>query len=440
MRSRHYTYIAFALLPFLAGCLPDKAEQELRKWRITLESGDKKPYGTWLAHESLKYYFPDATTEALSQGFRYSNMDNKMKYNYSGHSLLVLEGLYFYLSNREWEDLKQFVSNGNEVILFSSSLDSKMEQELNCYKELSGDESAGIYRENDDFDNEEMLTLTGSGKKYGYTGRSLKGYFTFKDDSDSSNKNSGTNSTANASDNLAKDEENNKDSKSDFAISKPDTLGYAHAKPDFLRYKIGEGHLTLHAAPLVLSNYFLLQDGNEQYLTAIWQTLPRNINRIYWQDYFERNTEVSSWSILWRYPATRYALLLAIGALLMYVLFEIKRKQRIIPIIPPLKNDSVSFVETVGRLYYNKGDHTNLSEKMVQQFLEWVRTHYFVNTNLINENFIAQLTIKSGQPEPVVRGLVDMIHEIKMGNIKPDDAYLYQLYNTIQQFYKNIRI
>jgi hypothetical protein len=142
--------------------------------------------------------------------------------------------------------------------------------------------------------------------------------------------------------------------------------------------------------------------------------------------------------VLWRFPSTRYALLLALLAMITYVLFEGKRKQRIIPVIPPLKNDSVSFVETVGRLYFNKGNHTNLSEKMVQQFLEWVRTHYFLNTNLLNEQFINQLIIKSGQPEAKVRMLMDMIHEIKMGTAPTDDAYLYQLYTTIQQFYKNI--
>jgi hypothetical protein len=60
-----------------------------------------------------------------------------------------------------------------------------------------------------------------------------------------------------------------------------------------------------------------------------------------------------------------------------------------------------------------------------------------MNTNLINETFISQLTLKSGQPDATVRGLMEMIHEVRIGKLKTDDAYLYQLYNTIQQFYKN---
>ena len=77
---------------------------------------------------------------------------------------------------------------------------------------------------------------------------------------------------------------------------------------------------------------------------------------------------------------------------------------------------------------------------MVQHFLEWVRTHYFLNTNLLNQDFSRQLTIKSGQAESTVKGLMEMIHEIKLGTAYIDDAYLYQLYITIQIFYKNNRL
>lgn len=420
MMRKALLYILFpALLFTLPGCLIDKAAQERIKWQLNLEKENKLPYGTYLAFQSLKFFFPDAHIESLPRSFRYSNMDNTMKYNYAGHSLLILHGLDFYISVQEWKDMKQFINSGNEVVLFCSRLDNKIEQELNCYKELRNDELQILYDHSHEEDNQHILRTERSPlTRYGYTGRSLMGYFSFQADSSNSDT----------------------DSNTSYFSAYPDTLGYVNNKPDFVRYTLGEGHLTLHAAPLVFSNYFLLQDGNEDYLTAIWQTLPENINRIYWNDYYIRTVESAGIGLLFKYPSTRLALLLAIFAILLYVLFEGKRKQRIIPIIPPLKNDSVSFVETVGRLYYNQGNHTNLSLKIVQQFLEWVRTHYFLNTNLLNENFIRQLTIKSGHPESTVRSLMEMIHEIKLGTAYIDDAYLYQLYNTIQLFYKNNRL
>ena len=138
-----------------------------------------------------------------------------------------------------------------------------------------------------------------------------------------------------------------------------------------------------------------------------------------------------------RYRSTRWALLLSIFVAAVYLLFQLKRRQRVIDIVEPLKNDSVSFVETVGRLYYNKGNHANLAEKMTQQFMEWVRMHYYLNTNLLSEEFAQQLTMKSGQPEAMVHELLEMIRDLRTGSVKPDDAYLYQLYRIIQQFYKN---
>jgi hypothetical protein len=412
---KHLTYFAFGLLLFALGCKDDEKQKQLLKWQLSLDKKDKRPYGTYLASQSLKFYFPGATIETLPTGFRYNDMDSKMMSNSSGKSLLILQGFDFQLSKKEWNRLKEFINTGNEVIVFCSHLDENIEKELDCRKELAGVEELPYTRVPGYHTNENILSLAANPiQRYGYKGRSLKGYFSFKP------------ATVNAP-------------VSDADIPYIDTLGYANSKPNFIRYIFGDGHFSIHAAPLVLSNYFLLQPGNENYLTALWQTLPAGINRIYWDDYYNRDGKDSGIWILWRYPATRLALLLAIAALVLYVLFEGKRKQRTIPVIQPLKNDSVSFAETVGRLYYNKGNHTNLAEKMTQQFLEWVRTHYLINTNLINENFIHQLTIKSGQPEAVVRGLTDMIHEIKLGHAKTDDAYLYQLYTTIQQFYKNNR-
>ena len=445
-------HIALLLLLILSGCFRDKRLEELKKWKVTLDHNDKRPYGAWLACQSLKYHFPDAAIQTLSSGFRYTNMDNEMKYNNSGRTLLILQGFNFYLSEAEWHDLKQFVNNGNELVIFCSKLDSKIERDLGCEKKLSGEEGYDFYPLASDHDNKKVLHLAGDpGKEYGYVGHSIKGYFLLTNDTaEPENKSvAGAAYADSVSDNSTypadTNNENNTSSNDDtyyddITWARPDTLGYAYDNPDFIRYRAGEGHITLHAAPLVLSNYFLLQPGNEQYLSALWQTLPKNINRIFWSDYYSRNTDESSTNILWRYPATRIALLLGIFVLLVYILFEGKRKQRIIPIIEPLKNDSVSFVETVGRLYYNTGNQSNLAGKMIQQFLEWVRTYYLLNTNLLNENFIYQLTIKSGQPEATVRGIVDMIHEIRLKDAKIDDPYLYQLYNTIQQFYKNHRI
>ena len=419
----------------ITGCSGDMSQNPLVRWKISLKSDDKRPYGTYLAFQSLGYFFPGAKIETLAAGFRYSNMDSKMLYG--RHSLLILEGLDFRLSEKEWNDLRVFMSNGNEVIVFCSTLDSKIEKDLKCKKELGGieeypvtySESSGKNRSAYDYmpwrDNKTALTLAADTSiQYNYKGHFIHGYFSFNSDSaisdDSSHSEPDSLNTAGA----------------DSDIPYIDTIGYINGMPDVIKYEFGAGHFTLHAAPLVLSNYFLLQKTNENYLAGIWRTLPDSIDHVYWNEYYKRSGRASDTWVLWNYTATKLALLLAISTLLVYVLFEGKRKQRMIPEIAPYRNDSVSFVETVGRLYYNKGNHANLAEKMTQQFLEWVRIQYFLNTNLLNEEFTRQLIVKSGQPESVVSSLVEMIHEIRLGYQHIDEAYLYKLYTTIQLFYK----
>jgi hypothetical protein len=210
-----------------------------------------------------------------------------------------------------------------------------------------------------------------------------------------------------------------------------------NGKPDILRYEVGDGHITIHAAPLVMSNYFLLQDRNSEYMSRLWSTLPGDIGHVYWNSYFKHRAEHSDFGILWRHPATKWALWLSIITLILYVLLELKRRQQPIPVVAPLTNTSVSFVETVGRLYYNKGNHRNLAEKMTQHFLEYVRTHYYLNTSQLNDTFTQNLAAKSGLPIEVAGNIIEMIHEIRLGSTPIDEPYLYHLNNTIQRFYKN---
>ena len=428
MRRGIITYMLVMLLATLTGCDGTKAVNDRARWVPTLLRDDKKPYGTYLAYASLKHHFPGAVIEPMSAGSRYSNADLDTNSHPGSRSLMILQGLDFYLSETEWWALKDFIKNGNEVVIFCRALDPKIQNELGYRVLADENEEAPISQASLHGANKDVLSLVSApGKKYGYYGRTIRGYF-------AAGKRVKADTTG---------EENGEESEEDSTeYDEPiygDTLGLADGKADFIRFGLGGGHLTLHAAPLVLSNYFLLQPGNTDYLAAMWHTLPAGIKKVYWSDYYKRSGETSGFSVLWRYPATRLALQLAMLVILLYLLFESKRKQRIIPVIAPLRNDSVSFVETVGRLYYNKGDHNNLAGKMTQQFLEWVRTHYFLNTNLLNETFTQQLIMKSGQQEAVVRGLMSMVHEIRSGTAAVDDAYLYQLYNTIQQFYKNDR-
>jgi hypothetical protein len=406
------------LLVVLTGC--DLFKKEIN-WNTTLAKKSKDPYGSYLAYQSLKYFFPHTSIIDLSPGFRYSSIDEKMTSKDDGNSLLIAVGLDYYLSQAELQHVVDFANAGNDVMIFSRVIDKKLETMLRCTIEDNGQEDAKLTKENNGAVNRDALILAHSPEQYGYEGRSILGHFKVYPD------------TATAETVEEEDQE-------EEAYEPPfltDTIGYVRQHPNILRYAVGEGHIILHSAPLVLSNYFLLQNDNRRYVEALWTALDRDYKTIYWNDYYKRTIEQADWNVLLKYPAIRWAFFLALFALLIYVIFQAKRRQRIVPIIAPLENSSVSFVETVGRLYYNKRDHRNLGEKMIQHFLEWVRSHYFINTNHLNEQFRQQLAFKSGLPDEVITSMMELIREIHIERKPISETDLYHLHYTIQQFYKN---
>ena len=92
-----------------------------------------------------------------------------------------------------------------------------------------------------------------------------------------------------------------------------------------------------------------------------------------------------------KHPPLAFAFWLSLILLLLYILFGGKRVQRIIEQLKPNENTTVTFTETIGRLYLQKKDNKNIADKMITYFNEYIRNTYFLNTNLVNDDFIAVL-------------------------------------------------
>jgi hypothetical protein len=430
-------FLLFALCAVAAaGC--SKRKTPRLSWNVTLSSTDTAPYGASLAYGLTKHYFPDASLEALPSRFRYTSMDDDMRYQATGAALLVAVGLHFRLGDDELDELLGFVRAGNEAIIFCSQLDEKLEKKLRA-RANSGHEESPL---NGDWNKGEenlgaLMLEAAPARRFGYFGRGLRGHFALDSIEkpaaigDTSVVGTTTGSGSSPYDN---DWNETYDVDGDTAAV-PEVLGRAQGKPNFIRYSFGGGHLSVHLAPLTLSNYFLLQKNNRQYLDGVWSSLPPNIAAVYWHEYFKRRAESSSLGILWRHPATRWALLLTILALSLYVLFESRRRQRIVPIVVPPQNTSVAFVETVGRLYHARGDHRNLAEKMVQHFLEGVRNAHGLPTTELNDAFAEALSRKSGCAPREAAAATFMAREVRTGNFAVTEEYIHRLYATLKPFH-----
>lgn len=177
-------------------------------------------------------------------------------------------------------------------------------------------------------------------------------------------------------------------------------LGYQSGdstRVNYIKVLYKNGTVFLHTQPAAFSNFHLLEDDHHHYAEKVLSCLPKV--PIYWF-INDGNTSEEAKSILdfiLKNPSLRSAWFLFLIGMLVFMIFNAKRKQRIVPIIKPLENTTVEFAKTIGNLYYQEGDHTTIIDKKIIYFLEKIRNEYLIDTRVMNPEFIKKLHQKSGK-------------------------------------------
>jgi hypothetical protein len=180
--------------------------------------------------------------------------------------------------------------------------------------------------------------------------------------------------------------------------------------PNYIQVSFGNGSFLLHTQPAAFSNFHLLKGNHYRYTEGVISYIPDGT--IYWYSKQFGNGEGISGSplrFILHQPALKWTMWLGIIAFLVFILFNAKRKQRIVPEITPLKNTTVDFAKTIGNLYYQEGDHHTIIEKKIIYFLEQVRNEYHIDTYSLDDVFIEKLHLKSGKPVEDIQKTVSLI-------------------------------
>ena len=204
--------------------------------------------------------------------------------------------------------------------------------------------------------------------------------------------------------------------------------------PNFLKIKYGKGFVYIHNQPQVFSNVALLDSmSSAEYIAQMMALIPKDKPIVWFVAGQSINTDVpvtdTSLSVVFRYPALRAVWLIVIYGLLVYILFNAKRMQRIVPVIKPLRNTSIEFVQTIANLYFLHGDMTNIVHKKIIYFLDRVRTQYHLDTSKTDSLFTDKLKNKSGKDSATVEALVEFINKFnqKQTATKADLLHLNKL-------------
>ncbi len=203
----------------------------------------------------------------------------------------------------------------------------------------------------------------------------------------------------------------------------------------------GKGRLYLHAEPRALSNYFLLSDNNYQYFLQLLQLLPEKPQHVYVDEYYNKrqykaaNGEGSFFATLQKYPALAWAFWIIFFSFLLYIILNLRRRQRPVPVVKPVVNSSVQFAEAIAGLYLKKDSNKTISDKMMMYFNDNIRSSYYLQSAGAARDFEESLSRKSGVPLEQTQELFAFMRELQH---LPDvsNIHLEKLNSLIQAFNK----
>jgi hypothetical protein len=354
-------------------------------WRSTLSYEDKIPYGTFIMYHQLNDLFPNAsvinTNKTLYRNFEEDSLKN-------GNYIVIAKTIT--VNRYDYKAMRKFIEKGNAVFMSAFEWKGFLADTLKLETYAEYDKSTGI-----NFTNPLLKKSSYYKLKPGVSSQ----YFQH------------------------------------FDTARVVSLGENQfGNSNYLQVKMGKGSLYLFANPRILSNYNLL--GADDYAAKALSYLPVRKN-IYW-DLYQNGGLAQAGSplrVFFANPGLRWAYYLSLATFLIFILYEIKRRQRVIPVIDPLKNATLDFVNVVGKVYFEQHNNTNIAQKKILYFLEYLRTRYNLKTNTLNNEFTDALTHKTGIAPSTTQQLINYINYI---NERPrvSDNDLMKLNQLIEDFYK----
>jgi hypothetical protein len=349
-------------------------------WEESFDEKSNKPYGVSIFYKELQNIFKDhkiRTVYHTPSSYLYANSEDGYGEHVAKGNFIII-GNSSYLDKKSVSELLYFAENGNTVFISDYYMPKALSDTLKL-------------------DVDYILNEKDSISKLSFRDGYLKSKNTIID------RNEG-----------------------DFYFSQFDREHYnilGHTEIDrkrvnFLNIPFGDGNIYLHLQPKIFTNYNLLKDNRYKYVEGILSYLPKD--DIYFDSYtkiytsYDGDVEPKSdlgWFL--EQISFRWAWYTALILTLLFIIFNAKRRQRIIKIIKPLQNSTVFFVKTISNLYFETQDHKNLIDKKISYFLEHIRTDLKLDTSQLNEAFIIKLTAKSGKKKEQITQLVNYIKWLK---------------------------
>jgi hypothetical protein len=377
------------------------------QWFTNYKASSDQPYGTLYMRKLLEKYRPAGKFTFNDKKPLRLLLDSTQQHHTTDY---VFIGQSLYLSEKDTEALRNFISAGNNAFIASMGEPTDFAGWVYAQEECDAD---FVYKRGE----AEFAVLN----FYNDTLRTERGY-------------------------LYRFRVGNKDIAYDwswldpgmFCDSTRSAIPLGFISPDKVNF------LYIHTTPIAFTNYFLSKKEKMDYVSGVFSHL--NGTDIIWDEYSkiplrrDNNDIDSPLHYFLRQPALKYAWWMMLGSVILYLIFAARRTQRVIPVLEPKANTSLEFVKLISALHYRNGNHLDIARKKMKYFQYFIRAKYGIQTQHSREEQIKKLGEKSKVNEQQVRSIFEQYDVIeKHAHYNTEQGRLIDFYYAIEYFYKHCK-
>lgn len=398
MGKKATIYIVIGVITLGALMLLQYNKPKEINWSESYVSSHKIPYGTYVFNQLIPKIFDDNVKQVNSTPFEFLNK----KKSISGTYLFINNHVSF--EKAELESLLQWTAKGNTLFVASKDFEDKLLDTLNVGV-------ATIYVGFETAQKQKQILVNPNLKppQAVFFEKATQAPYFVELDSVTT------------------------------ALARVSTSSEGGGRKNYFNYNVimqpfGKGKIILSTFPEAFTNYFLLKANNKDYTAGLLSYLDDS-KTIYMDNHYKsgKSFYTSPMYIFLNTKELKWAYYTALIGVLIYIVFEGKRKQRAVPVITPLKNQTLAFTRTISDMYFEKSDQKSIAEHRINYFLDEVRSNYYLGKISGEDDFYKNLAARSGHSLESVKSLFIFMEQLR-NKSQVTDSELIKLNTLIQKF------
>ena len=375
-------------------------------WQRKYQLKDKDPYGLFLFNEILTAHLDsNHSVKKINKWSDYDSLINKKE-----KSTYIFIGQDFQLLNKEIDTILKDVENGSDLMISFYDLTSNLYDRFFNYVDF-------------DYDYSDSIVVFANNRKY-------------------------TMYNIHQTDTLATKWEAFVNEA--LVDSSFESLSSFMEMSNFIKIKRGKGHIFLHANPQLYFNYQVLSKDGFYYSNFTINQFSKQRN-VYWLELGRKmdnegkeNTSLnegkdskkddSLLQLFFKNPSLLWAMLTVILGFILFIIFRAKRMRPVVPMIPPKRNMTTAFADTIASIYYQNHSPYGILKVQRKNFYHAIHKHFYIDLTRRNEDReIRLLAEKSNVSIESLKELLALIETKESFNV--DERYIANVATQQREFY-----